>query len=292
MTLPAPILFFGIPGPFAAAPLAVLLSAGANVTAVFTPARERQAAPLERVVPLPTAGASSLMALAHQAQIPYFTVRDLGAEFREWLPGLRPAVACVACWRQRIPPELLALPEHGFLNLHPSLLPDYRGPYPLFWALRDGRDESGVTVHWMDEGLDSGDIALQAPLPMPEGVGPAELDRAAGELAGELLVEALRRLAAGTLERRPQPPGGSYQPAPGPADFVLHTDWSARRAFNFMRGTSDWGQPYPVQAGGERVLLGQALGYEPAARLPAPLVRLDDRIRLQFSPGVLIATTA
>lgn len=292
MTLPAPILFFGIPGPFAAAPLAALLSAGANVTAVFTPARERQAAPLERVVPLPTAGASSLMAHAHQAQIPFFTVRDLGAEFQEWLPGLRPAVACVACWRRRIPPELLALPEHGFLNLHPSLLPDYRGPYPLFWALRDGRDESGVTVHWMDEGLDSGDIALQAPLPLPEGVGPAELDRAAGELAGELLVEALRRLAAGTLERRPQPPGGSYQPAPGPADFVLHTEWSARRAFNFMRGTSDWGQPYPVQAGGERVLLGQALGYEPAARLPAPLVRLDDRIRLQFSPGVLIATTA
>ncbi len=292
MTLPAPILFFGIPGPFAAAPLAALLSAGANVTAVFTPARERQAAPLERVVPLPTAGASSLMALAHQAQIPFFTVRDLGAEFREWLPSLRPAVACVACWRRRIPPELLALPEHGFLNLHPSLLPDYRGPYPLFWALRDGRDESGVTVHWMDEGLDSGDIALQAPLPLPEGVGPAELDRAAGELAGELLVEALRRLAAGTLERRPQPPGGSYQPAPGPADFVLHTDWSARRAFNFMRGTSDWGQPYPVQAGGERVLLGQALGYEPDAHLPASLVRLADRIRLQFSPGVLIATTA
>jgi len=292
MTLPAPILFFGIPGPFAAAPLAVLLSAGANVTAVFTPARERQAAPLERVVPLPTAGASSLMALAHQAQIPYFTVRDLGAEFREWLPGLRPAVACVACWRQRIPPELLALPEHGFLNLHPSLLPDYRGPYPLFWALRDGRDESGVTVHWMDEGLDSGDIALQAPLPLPEGVGPAELDRAAGELAGELLVEALRRLAASTLERRPQPPGGSYQPAPGPADFILHTEWSARRAFNFMRGTSDWGQPYPVQAGGERVLLGQARGYEPDAHLPASFVRLDDRVRLQFSPGVLIATTA
>lgn len=292
MPLPAPILFFGLSGPFAAASLAALLAAGAQIAAVVTPAGDRQTAPVEQVVPRPTAGTASLMSYAQQAQIPVFAVRDLGMEVQEWLTALRPAVACVACWRWRIPPGLLALPEYGFLNLHPSSLPAYRGPFPLFWALRDGLRDSGVTIHWMDEGLDSGDIALQAPLPLPEGVGPAVLDRAAGELAGELLVGALRRLAAGTLERRPQPPGGSYQPAPCAADFVLHTGWSARRAFNFMRGTSDWGRPYPVRAGDENVLLGRALGYDPTARLPAPLVRLGDRARLQFSPGVLIATIA
>ncbi len=292
MSLPAPILFFGLPGPFAAAPLAALLAAGAHVAAVITPAGDRQAAPVEQVVPGPTAGADSLMAYAKEAQIPVLAVRDLGAEVQAWLAALRPAVACVACWRQRIPAGLLALPEHGFLNLHPSALPDYRGPYPLFWALRDGRRESGVTVHWMDEGLDSGDIALQAPLRLPEGVGPAVLDRAAGELGGRLLVETLQRLADGTLERRPQPPGGSYRPAPCADDFALPTKWPAQRAFNFMRGTADWGQPYPVQAGDERLLLGRALGYDPAARLGAPIVREGDRVRLQFSPGVLIAGAA
>lgn len=292
MTLPAPILFFGLPGPFSAAPLAALLEAGAQIAAVAIPAGDGQGAPIETVVAPPAAPSGNLLRLAQEAQIPVYAVDHRGAGVHAALSALQPAVACVACWRERFPASLLAMPEHGFLNVHPSLLPAYRGPYPLFWALRDGLRESGVTVHWMDEGLDSGDIALQAPLTLPEGVGPAVLDRAAGELGGKLLVEALRRLAAGRLQRRPQSPGGSYRPAPCAADFVLDTGWSARRAFNFMRGASDWGQPYLVQAGEETIRLRHALGYDPAARLPAPILRTGDRVQLQFTPGVLIATPA
>lgn len=292
MPLPAPVLFFAIPGPFSATPLAALLEAGAQIAAVVIPAGSGQAAPIERLVPRPTTKAGGLLHLAQKAQLPVYAVRELGTGAREWFTDLQPAVACVACWRQRIPPALLDMPRRGFLNVHPSLLPAYRGPYPLFWALRDGLRESGVTVHWMDAGLDSGDIALQAPLPLPEGVGPAVLDRAAGELGGKLLVETLRRLAAGALQRRPQPTGGSYRPAPCAADFVLDTGWSARRAFNFMRGTSDWAQPYPVQAGEEAIQLRQALGYDPGAHLPTPILRTADRVQLQFTPGVLIATPA
>jgi methionyl-tRNA formyltransferase len=292
VTLPAPILFFGLPGPFSTAPLAALLAAGAQVAAVIVPAGPRQATSVESYVPLPAAGARNLTHLAADVHIPIYAVHRLDASVQERLLDLQPAVACVACWRWRFPPAFLAWPEYGFLNLHPSLLPAYRGPYPLFWALRDGLQESGVTVHWMDEGLDSGDVALQAPLAFPEGLGPAALDRAAGELGGRLLVEALHRLAAGTLQRQPQPPGGSYRPAPCAADFVLDRAWSARHAFSFMRGVSDWGLPYPVEAGGETFHLRQALGYTPDARLPAPAVRAGNRVQLQFAPGALVATLA
>lgn len=291
MPLPAPILFFGLPGPFSAASLAALVAAGAEVAAVIVPGGPQQAASIAKMSPPPPAR-TGLAQMAQEAHIPVYAVRHLDARVQEWLVARQPAVACVACWRRRMPAALLAIPEHGFLNLHPSLLPAYRGPYPLFWALRDGLRESGVTVHWMDEGLDSGEIALQAPLPLPEGVGPAVLDHAAGELGGRLLLEALRRLSAGALERQPQPPGGSYQPAPGGADFELDTGWSARHAYNFMRGTSDWRQSYPVQIGDERLHLRQALGYDPAAKLPAPVVHAEDCVRLQFTPGVLIATPA
>jgi methionyl-tRNA formyltransferase len=292
MVLPAPILFFGMQGPFSAAPLAALLAGGAEIAAVLIPAGRQQKGEIERVVPRPAPPQPfHAVHLAWEAQLPVLALRQPGASAVEQLAALEPAVACVACWPQRIPPALLAAPRHGFLNLHPSLLPAYRGPHPLFWALRDGLRESGVTVHWMDEALDRGDIALQQGLPLPEGVGPAVLEQVAGKLAGELLLDVLRQLADGTAVRRPQPPGGSYQPVPRAADFALDPAWPAQRAFNFMRGTADWGQLYALTTGGETLFLRRALGYDAAARLPAPVVRTQTQLHLQFTPGVLLAET-
>jgi methionyl-tRNA formyltransferase len=297
MKLPAPILFFGLSGQLSAAPLAALLHAGADIAAVVISTGPGQTAEIAAVsssqsAPVaPGAGRRHLVAeLAREAGLPLFAVRKLGSQAQEELAALQPAIACVACWPERIPAALLERPRHGFLNLHPSLLPAYRGPHPLFWALRDGRRESGVTVHWMNAELDRGDIAAQAPLAFPEGVGPAVLAHAAGELGATLLVGVLQQIAAGIAEHHPQPSGGSYQPAPRPADFMLETTWSAQHAYNFMRGTSGWGNPYPIRAGGETYTLRQALGYDPAGTLPAPVMRTETGLQLQFTPGVLLAS--
>jgi methionyl-tRNA formyltransferase len=290
MLLPGPILFFGMHGPFSIAPLQALLAAQASIAAVIIPAIPQQHAAIEPLAP--HAGPlqpANIVHLAWQSEVPVYAARHCGPEVIEQLAPLAPAVACVACWPYRIPPELLALPRAGFLNIHPSLLPAYRGPHPLFWALRAGLRATGVTVHWMSAELDRGDIALQAPLPLPEGVGAAVLEQAAGELGGQLLVAVLQQLAAGNATRRPQPPGGSYQPAPQAADFTLDPFWPARRAYNFMRGTAGWGQPYPLSIGGETLYLRRALGYDPAARLPAPVVRAGAQLHLQFTPGILLA---
>lgn len=290
MVLPGPLLFFGVHGPFSLAPLQALLAAGAGIAAVVIPAGAGQPAQIERLAPQPRLlQPASIVHLAWQAGAPVYAVRRFGPEALAQLSAGAPAVACVACWPWRLPPSLLALPRYGFLNVHPSLLPAYGGPHPLFWVLRDGLRESGVTVHWMDEALDQGDIALQAPLPLPEGVGAAVLDLAAGELGGTLLVTVLEQLATGNVMRRPQPPGGSYQLAPRPADFALDPSWPARRAYNFMRGTAHWGQPYPLSLDGETLYLRRALGYDAAAGLPAPLLRDGALLRLQFTPGVLLA---
>lgn len=290
MVLPGPLLFFGVHGPFSLAPLQALLAAGAGIAAVVIPAGAGQPAQIERLAPQPRLlQPASIVHLAWQAGAPVYAVRRFGPEALAQLSAGAPAVACVACWPWRLPPSLLALPRYGFLNVHPSLLPAYGGPHPLFWVLRDGLRESGVTVHWMDEALDQGDIALQAPLPLPEGVGAAVLDLAAGELGGTLLVTVLEQLATGNVMRRPQPPGGSYQLAPRPADFALDPSWPARRAYNFMRGTAHWGQPYPLSLDGETLYLRRALGYDAAAGLSAPLLRDGALLRLQFTPGVLLA---
>ncbi|MFO7167127.1 MAG: formyltransferase family protein [Chloroflexota bacterium] len=294
-------IFFGMPGAFSLAALDALLAAGRQVDAVVVPARRDAPFALRRAdapapagtIPLAGPGrAADIVARAWERGLPVLELaRERAAEAREGLAALRPDVVCVACWPRRIPAELLALPPLGFLNVHPSLLPAFRGPEPLFWIFRSGAP-AGVTVHFMDEGLDSGPIAAQEPVELPDGISGPEAEARCAGVGGRLLAEALRRLEAGALERRPQPPGGSAYGPPGPDDFTLDTGWPARRAFNFMRGTAEWGEPYPVVAGGERLLLIEALAFDPAAELGAPAVRSGEIARVQFAPGVLTALAA
>ena len=205
---------------------------------------------------------------------------------------LQADVACVACFPKRIPPALLGVPRRGFLNVHPSLLPRYRGPYPLFWMLRHGDRRFGVTIHFMDEQWDSGDIAAQAEVDLPDGVSGEEADRTLSQYGAELLLDVLRRLEQGQLTRRTQPAGGTYFPAPQESDFVIDTAWPAQRAFNFMRGTDDWQRSYPIEAAGQRFRLKQALFYSSREILDEPYRLLGEQIDIQFSPGVLRALIA
>lgn len=296
------ILFLGLHGPFSRAPLAALLDAGRPVVAVAIPDGSAGSPPIRRLHPPATAGELPLLTpftaqdtvhLAWARRLPVFAVHDLDApETRQQLGALQPDVGCVACFPRRLPPSLLSLPPHGFLNLHPSLLPAYRGPYPLFWTFRDGIQETGVTLHYMDERLDRGDIALQAPLLLPDGISGAEADLRAGEIGGTLLLQGTGRLAAGTLPRVPQPAGGQYHPRPAADDFRLSPTWPARRAFNFMRGTAEWARPYPLEIKGRTFRLAQALAYDPRQRLAAPYREEGSEVWLQFSPGVLHARRA
>ncbi|MCI0393342.1 MAG: hypothetical protein L0332_20485 [Chloroflexi bacterium] len=295
------VLFLGMLRKFSLSPLLTLLAGGIKVVGVIVPASElaqQTKTVVERLRPPPVPSQlpmaiQNVVELAWRAGRPVYAVQRLNdPAVLETVRALRPDVGCVACFPWRIPAALLAAPPLGFLNLHPSLLPAYRGPAPLFWIFRHGdQAAAGVTVHFMDEGLDSGDIAAQAPVTLPDGFSGAAADEVCAEAGGRLLAEVIEKLAAGALVRRPQPPGGSYYPWPTPADFTLSTEWPARRAFNFMRGTVEWGQPYRVTVAGEEIALASAVAFDPATTLPAPAVPLDDTIRLQFTPGVLEATS-
>jgi methionyl-tRNA formyltransferase len=222
--------------------------------------------------------------------LPIYQVSRLAApETLAILSDLQPEVACVACFPKRLPAALLRLPRWGCLNVHPSLLPQYRGPYPLFWTWRHGERNFGVTVHYMDEQFDTGDIAAQAEVELLDGVSGEEADTLLSEYGGECLVEVLSAIGQGTLARQPQPAGGSYFPAPQDRDFVIAPAWSARRAFNFMRGTNTWGQLYPIELAEQRFQLKQALFYAADEILEQPYRLFGDQIDIQFSPGVLRA---
>jgi methionyl-tRNA formyltransferase len=294
------ILFLGMAGATSSAVLSALLAAGAEVAGVVLAAgrlaRATAPDPIAPIAPplIRLASPSPTIAdLAHARGIPAFELRRAAepAALRA-LADLRPDLGCVACFPLRLPPELLTLPRLGFLNMHPALLPLHRGPEPLFWTLRDGDERAGVTIHHMDAGLDTGDIGLQAPLVLPDGTSGPAAERLSAALGGELMVAALRALQRGDLPRRPQPPGGGYQGAPQPGDWRIEPAWPARRAYNFMRGTAEWGERYPIAVGGAELHLAEALSFDPAGELPEPYVRAGGELLIQFAPGVLRAREA
>jgi methionyl-tRNA formyltransferase len=126
------------------------------------------------------------------------------------LESVRPdLVACIG-FPWKIPADALALPRLGWLNGHPSLLPQHRGPVPVAWAIRRGEPEIGVTFHRMDAELDTGPIYAQRAMPIGEYVEPDAFYPRLGPVMIEAFQEALAKLAAGD-EGTPQTGAGEYE---------------------------------------------------------------------------------
>ena len=297
------VLFFGLPAGISAAALEGLLASGVDVVALVVGARSVPHllpvssdpwAWLSPHVPdglslIDVGGTADTLGVAWAAGLPVMAVRNFNhLETLAALAGLAADVAVVSCFTERLPAAVLSVPKYGFLNIHPSLLPAYRGPVPVFRQLRDGA-ETGVTVHYMDEGLDTGDIAAQTAVPLPDGISQAEAERRLMLAGADLLRDVLADLARGTARRWPQLPGGSYHSYPDASDYALSVDWPARRAYNFMRATAGDGMLYPVEINGRSEWLTTADHYEPDLELDRPSVRHGRNILIRFNPGILYA---
>ena len=243
------ILYFGMTGQFSFYPLQALLRTGRQVGTVIIPTPRGSGNSLPHLItetPAESgwaAASADIISLALEAEIPVWQVGSLANPATlELLTRYKPDVICVACFSKILPAPVLALPRLGCLNLHPSLLPAYRGPEPLFWIAYHDERTSGVTLHWLDTDIDSGDIVGQVSVTRPDGMTGCELEQQCAEKGGELLVEALNALSRQeVLPGRLQPTkGASYFSTPTAADMVIKPDWPARRAFNFVRGAEQW----------------------------------------------------
>jgi methionyl-tRNA formyltransferase len=177
----------------------------------------------------------NIVHLAWERGIPVYEVTNLRAgEALDVVPD----VIVVACFDRLIPSELRARAKLA-VNIHPSLLPDNRGPAPLFWTFRQGQPTTGVTIHLLEEKADAGAILAQQEVPVPDDIDGAQLDRRLAVLGGELLVQVIRDFAAGQLQPKPQDETrATYHPWPSEADWAIPDGWPPRRASNFIRGTA------------------------------------------------------
>lgn len=237
-----------------------------------------------------TFASESVLKMTWEHGIPLYGIKRIKAvETMRILKSLSPMLGVVACFPRLITEALLAVPRLGFLNVHPSLLPEYRGPAPLFWQLRAGEQRTGVTVHWMDAQFDTGPIAAQRLVPLSDGISEHDATRLMAHAGGRVLVDVLHHVTGGEMPYRKQPPGGSYQPWPHAEDFIISADWAARRIFNFMRATVVWGHPYILDLDGQRWLLSDALSWSNYTTLERPYEINGDIFTLRCSPGTLQA---
>ena len=158
--------------------------------------------------------------------------------------------AVVAAYGQIIPEEMLKIPRYGFLNIHPSLLPKYRGAAPVNWALINGEPETGVSIMQLDAGMDSGPVYVQE----KTAVGPHETAQELSERLRDRGVELLLDVLARLEEREPEPQRGepSYAPLLTKEDGRIRWEEPAGKVYDRHRGVQPWPGSW-FEYGGRRV---------------------------------------
>jgi methionyl-tRNA formyltransferase len=230
------IIFAGTPE-FALASLEAVLATPHEVVAVLTqPDR-----PSGRGRKL---HASPVKLLALESGLDILQPRTLkGGDVQGRLRALEPDLMVVAAYGLLLPQPVLDMPRYGCINVHASLLPRWRGAAPIQRALLEGDRETGISIMRMDAGLDTGDILLQQAIPIEDtDTGGSLHDKLAG-LGGDLLVQALRKLPAGSLQPVPQDPeratyARKLEKAEARIDWALPVERLARMVRAF--------RPWPV----------------------------------------------
>jgi methionyl-tRNA formyltransferase len=126
----------------------------------------------------------------------------------ELLSELNPEMIAVVAFGQILPKNIIDFPPLHCLNIHPSLLPKYRGAAPMNWAIINGDTKTGVTIMLMDEGMDSGNILLQEETPLGPAETYGELHDRLSKAGARLLMETIRQITGGIVERKPQDESG------------------------------------------------------------------------------------
>ncbi len=214
---------------------------------------------------------SPVKQVAKAAHLPVHQPEKIRApEAQELLKELSPDGVVIIAYGQIIPAGLLSIPTYGWINLHASLLPKYRGAAPINWTIVNGETRTGVTTMRIDAGMDTGDMLLQREIEIGPTETAPELVLRLSELGAPLMAETLRRLAAGTIVQRAQNHAeASYAPMLKKEDGRIDWNRSAREIYNRMRGLAPWPGTYTTFRRQTCHVLGKPVSKGVGAGLPA-----------------------
>ncbi len=228
------VVFMGTPD-IAATCLKKILADGFDVVGVYTQPDRPKGRGMKLV-------ASPVKEVAVAAGIPVFQPENFREEETvEQLRALQPDICAVVAYGRILPQKVLDVPKYGCINIHASLLPQYRGSAPYQWAVLDGLTETGVTAMYLTREMDAGDIIDVSKTPIGENETAGELLDHLAVLGAELLSKTLTRFESGKVPAAPQDASGvSY--APMLDKSMCPIDWTktAQQVHNHVRGLHPW----------------------------------------------------
>lgn len=214
------------------------------------------------------------VAIAEKHNIPVYTPESL--KDQQWITLIadeRPDIIFSFYYRKMIPGEILEIPGIGAFNLHGSLLPKFRGRCPVNWVLIAGEKETGLTLHYMLEKPDSGDIVAQKNVDIDFEDNVYTVYMKMAEAARELMREVLPQLRDGTFTRRPQTGASSYFGGRRPEDGIVTWVKDAVTIYNLTRAVT---HPYPgafTYLEGKKLYIWKAFPEDvPCSELPGKII--------------------
>ena len=165
-------------------------------------------------------------------------------EFYDEMAKLAPDIIVVVAYGKIIPPSLLDLPPLGCVNVHASLLPQYRGAAPIQWALINGDEKTGITTMFMDQGMDTGDILLKEEVEIYDEDNAYTLSRRLSHAGASLLIKTLKGLKDKLIRPVPQSGEATFAPPLKKENGRIKWSLSAREISNLIRGTYPWPGAY------------------------------------------------
>ena len=231
---------------------------------------------------------------AMEKNIPVYQPSTLRSEeFADLLRELDPEAIVVAAYGKILPKNVLEYPKYGCINVHGSLLPEYRGAAPMQRAIIDGKSETGITIMYMAQGLDTGDMILKKTAPIYENDNFEDIHDRLGLLGGEALMEALLKIADGTAERIAQDDTlSTYAAKIEKSDCILDFSLDARTLHNKIRGLSPIPLSFTHTPDGKllKIVASAVVENESAHENAGEITALDGAIRVACGKGTLDVT--
>jgi methionyl-tRNA formyltransferase len=171
----------------------------------------------------------------------YQTLNVKSDEFYRMIAAQRPDILVVVAFGHVLPKKILEIPVYGAINVHASLLPKYRGPAPIQWAIINGECETGITTMLMDTGLDSGEMLLASKIEINSDDTAGMLQDRLSEVGASLLIETIKKIQDGSLRPVPQNHAlATYAPMLKKEDGLIDWEKPADDIERFIRGVTPW----------------------------------------------------
>ncbi len=206
---------------------------------------------------------NSIQSLALRNSIPFIKFDKKYTGVLSQLTSYQADLIIVSCYARKLPYSIFSLSKKGCFNIHPSLLPKFRGPVPLFWQFRDGISDFGVTVHRVDEEFDAGNIISQTKVEMRDGISIKEATELLAFTARDLILSTLNDIEDNsTIEIQQNKPASNYQSFPVLGDYTVSPLWTAKRIYNFINAYKAKDASFLCEVDGVNYKLINAYSYQ------------------------------